>query len=73
MAAGHTTYAVLGLVGSYLGIYFYLRLIQFMFMSPDAAIAGAAPRRGLALAASVACLAGAVLIAVFPGWVIARF
>ena len=26
MAAGHTTYAVLGLVGSYLGIYFYLRV-----------------------------------------------
>jgi len=73
MAAGHTTYAVLGLVGSYLGIYFYLRLLQFMFMSPDAPVAGAAPRRGLALAASVACLAGAVLIAVFPGWVIARF
>jgi hypothetical protein len=36
-------------------------------------IAGAAPRRGLALAASAACLAGAVLIAVFPGWVIAGF
>ena len=36
MAAGYTTYAVLGLVGSYLGIYFYLRVIQFMFMSPDA-------------------------------------
>jgi NADH-quinone oxidoreductase subunit N len=73
MAAGHTTYAVLGLVGSYLGIYFYLRLLQFMFMSPDARIAGAAPRRGLALAASAACLVGAVLIAVFPGWVIAGF
>jgi hypothetical protein len=38
-----------------------------------AQIAGAAPRRGLALAASAACLAGAVLIAVFPGWVIAGF
>ena len=34
-----------------------------------------APRRaaGWQLAASVACLAGAVLIAVFPGWVIAGF
>ena len=31
----------------------------------------AAPRRALALVASVACLVGAVLIAVFPGWVIA--
>ncbi len=28
VAAGYTTYAVLGLVGSYLGIYFYLRVIQ---------------------------------------------
>ena len=45
MAAGHTVYAVLGLVGSYLGIYFYLRLLQFMFMSPDARVAAAAPRR----------------------------
>jgi len=73
MAAGLTTYAVLGLVGSYLGIYFYLRLIQFMFMSPDAQISGATPRRGLAVAASAACLAGAVLIGVFPGWVIGGF
>src|SRR6266496_363038 len=32
IAAGYTTYAVLGLVGSYLGIYFYLRVIQYMFM-----------------------------------------
>ncbi len=47
IAAGYTTYAVLGLVGSYLGIYFYLRVIQFMFMSPQEAVAGAdraAPR-----------------------------
>jgi NADH:ubiquinone oxidoreductase subunit 5 (subunit L)/multisubunit Na+/H+ antiporter MnhA subunit len=35
MAAGHTLYAVLGLVGSYLGIYFYLRVIQFLFMSDE--------------------------------------
>ena len=71
MAAGYTLYAVLGLVGSYLGIYFYLRVIQFLFMSPDARIAAAAPRRALALVASVACLVGAVLIAIFPGWLIA--
>lgn len=32
LAAGHTTYAVIGLVGSYIGIYFYIRVIQFMFM-----------------------------------------
>ena len=33
IAAGFTLYAVLGLVGSYLGIYFYLRVIQYLFMS----------------------------------------
>jgi NADH:ubiquinone oxidoreductase subunit 2 (subunit N) len=35
IAAGYTAYAVLGLVGSYLGIYFYLRVIQLMFMSSE--------------------------------------
>jgi len=44
-----------------------------MFMSPDAAVATAAPRQRLAVGASVACIAAAVLVAVFPGWVIARF
>jgi len=73
MTSGHTLVAVLGLVGSYLGIYFYLRVIQLMFMSPDAAVATAAPRQRLAVGASVACIAAAVLVAVFPGWVIARF
>ncbi len=72
MAAGHTTYAVLGLIGSYLGIYFYLRVIQVMFMSPDAAVAGSGPSRPVAVGASVACLAAALLLVVFPGWVIAR-
>lgn len=33
LAAGFTTYAVIGLIGSYVGIYFYLRVIQTMFMS----------------------------------------
>jgi hypothetical protein len=35
LAAGYTTFAVAGLVASYLGIYFYLRVIQYMFMSTD--------------------------------------
>jgi NADH-quinone oxidoreductase subunit N len=72
MAAGHTTYAVLGLVGSYIGIYFYLRVIQFMFMSPDAKVADGGRTHGLAVGASLACLAGAMLVAVFPGWFIAQ-
>jgi len=72
MSAGHTTYAVLGLVGSYLGIYFYLRVIQLMFMSPDAAVASAGGRHRLAFGATIACLLAAMLVAVFPGWVIGR-
>ena len=58
IAAGYTTWAVLGLVGSYLGIYFYLRVIQFMFMSPREIAAGHAPSRGIAMGASLICLAG---------------
>ncbi|HSC62429.1 MAG TPA: NADH-quinone oxidoreductase subunit N, partial [Caldimonas sp.] len=72
MSAGHATYAVLGLVGSYLGIYFYLRVIQLMFMSPDAAVAPESGRHRLAFGATVACLLAALLVAVFPGWVIGR-
>ena len=72
--AGYLFYALLGDgAGRLQAVAFYLRLLQFMFMSPDARVAAAAPRRALALAASVVCLAGAVLIAVFPGWVIAGF
>jgi NADH-quinone oxidoreductase subunit N len=73
MAAGYTTYAVLGLVGSYLGIYFYLRVIQYMFMTPQAAASGHAPSRGIAMGASLLCLAGSILVAVLPGVFLARF
>jgi len=69
MAAGYTTYAVLGLVASYLGIYFYLRVIQYLFMSPEERAPEAG--RGLALGAGLICLVPALLIAVLPGWVIA--
>jgi NADH-quinone oxidoreductase subunit N len=76
VAAGHTGWAVLGLVGSYLGIYFYLRVIQYMFMSPDAAALPAGGERPTsrrwAVVASGACLAATLVVAVFPGWVLAR-
>lgn len=70
LAAGYTTYAVLGLVASYLGIYFYLRVIQYMFMSAedDSAVRGR-PRR-MALAAGVLCLVPAVWLSFFPGWLL---
>jgi NADH-quinone oxidoreductase subunit N len=77
LAAGHVTVAVLGLLGSYLGIYFYLRVIQFMFMSADApdekpGAVQVLPHR-LALAATGLCLAATGVLAVLPGWVMARF
>jgi NADH-quinone oxidoreductase subunit N len=72
IAAGYTLYAVLGLVGSYLGIYFYLRVIQFMFMDGEEAAEERAKTRGYVLSASVLCLAAIVVLSVFPGWFIGR-
>ncbi len=71
LAAGYTVYAVLGLVGSYLGIYFYLRVIQTMFMSATAAAAPWRLHSGTAFAAVLLCLAPMILMAVFPGWFLA--
>jgi NADH-quinone oxidoreductase subunit N len=72
LAAGYTWYAVAGLVASYLGLYFYLRVIQYMFMAePQPEAARGAPRR-MAVLASVLCLVPAVLIMLFPGWLIDR-
>jgi NADH-quinone oxidoreductase subunit N len=70
MAAGHTLVAVLGLVGSYLGLYFYLRVIQAMFMGAPAGVTpadDAAVLRAPALVASLLCLLPAVGVAVAPG------
>ncbi len=70
IAAGYTLYAVLGLVGSYVGIYFYLRVIQYLFMSTeDSTAVQGAPGR-LAFGATFICLLAAILLAVFPGWAI---
>jgi NADH-quinone oxidoreductase subunit N len=73
MAAGYTMYAVLGLVGSYLGIYFYLRVIQYMFMTAEAYTAVPSRSRSLAMGATLLCLVPAIVISVFPGWVMGRF
>ncbi len=70
LAAGYTTWAVLGLVASYLGIYFYLRIIQYMFMSAEVPVSATARPRRLALLASLVCLVPAVWLSVFPGWLI---
>ena len=83
VAAGYTTYAVLGLVGSYIGIYFYLRVLQVMFMSESAVGAvdnvtttnGTTERRAStpALTANLLCLAATLLLSIVPGWVLAAF
>jgi len=72
MAAGHTLYAVLGLVGSYVGIYFYLRVIQFMFMTPAEGHAEPRRMRHYVIATCLICLIPALLLALFPGAVIGR-
>ena len=74
LAAGYTTYAVIGLVGSYLGIYFYLRVIQLMFMSADDEVAVKAPARGNAMAftGTLFCLAATVALMVMPGWLLGQ-
>jgi NADH-quinone oxidoreductase subunit N len=70
--AGHVGLAVAGLVASYLGLYFYLRVIQYMFMNEaDPAAARGTPRRYAALA-SLLCLAPALLLMFFPGWLLDR-
>jgi NADH-quinone oxidoreductase subunit N len=73
MSAGYTLYAVLGLVGSYLGIYFYLRVIQLMFMSEGERDDGRGAPRRLMRSASLLSLAGALALMILPGWFIAQF
>jgi NADH-quinone oxidoreductase subunit N len=70
IAAGYSTYAVLGLVGSFLGLYFYLRVIQRMFMLPSTAAATTTVGQGLGKAAGVLCLAATAVLMIVPGWVL---
>ena len=65
IAAGYTLYAVLGLVGSYLGIYFYLRVIQLMFMGSQPEGTPATGR--IAVTAGVLCLVPTIALTIFPG------
>jgi NADH-quinone oxidoreductase subunit N len=72
LAAGYTGYAVAGLVASYLGLYFYLRVIQYMFMAEEEPGAARGSPRRYVVAASLLCLVPAVLLMLFPGWLIDR-
>ncbi len=65
--AGYTMYAVLGLVGSYLGIYFYLRVLLYMFMSPTPAGLQPQPTARLAFGATLVCLVPTVVLMLYPG------
>ncbi|MGV3708088.1 MAG: NADH-quinone oxidoreductase subunit N [Gemmatimonas sp.] len=68
LAAGFTTYAVVGLVGSYIGIYFYLRVIQTMFMGADEAERASVMRtNGFAHFAAMLCLTFTLALMFFPG------
>jgi NADH-quinone oxidoreductase subunit N len=71
--AGYTLYAVLGLVASYVGIYFYLRVIQYMFMNATPVDVPSGRSRRLALAAGLVCLVPALGLAFFPSWLLDRF
>ncbi len=72
LAAGHTTLAVLGLIASYLGLYFYLRVIQYMFMQGTAPGPADNRSRRLAWIAGAVCLVPAIVIAIIPGWLLDR-
>jgi NADH-quinone oxidoreductase subunit N len=70
--AGFTTWAVLGLVGSFLGLYFYLRVIMRMFMNADRGVESRRTGASLARAAGLLCLAATLVLTILPGWVLAR-
>jgi NADH-quinone oxidoreductase subunit N len=73
MDAGLFTIAVLGLVASYLGIYLYLRVIQYMFMSPLPDGLETRPASRLAMATATVLLAAMLLIGVLPGLALGWF
>lgn len=72
IAAGYTQWAVLALVGSFLGLYFYLRVIMRMFMNAGAGVRTHAAGSTLARAAGIACLMATLVLTFAPGWVMAQ-
>jgi len=71
MAAGFVTVAVVGLVASYLGIYLYLRVIQYMFMSQKPEHTVPSPAGAYATTAAVLSMAAVLTLAIFPNWILA--
>jgi len=78
VAAGYPVYAVLGLVGSFLGLFFYLRVVQRLFMRPVADEAQYAPGTpllpgdSLSRTAGVLCGVATLLLTLVPGWILSR-
>lgn len=76
VAAGHTWWAVAGLVGSFLGLYFYLRVIMRMFMgATDRAPSGATTSTPALAAVRVAgwlCVVATLVLTFVPAWVLER-
>ncbi len=70
--AGYTAWAVAGLLASYLGLFFYLRVIRIMFMEEPAATKGDTRGGVLAGVAGVVCVAAVAAVTLFPGWLLAR-
>lgn len=73
MEAGYLWVAVLGLVASYLGIYLYLRVIQFMFMSPLPAESRTGSSSIAARNVAVLLLAALLVAGILPGMVLGWF
>ena len=75
MQSGLIWVAVLGLVASYLGLYLYLRIIQYMFMSPSSTTATQQTQNAgsLATAAGALMLAALAALTLLPGAVLAWF
>lgn len=76
--AGYPVYAILGLVGSFLGLFFYLRVVQRMFMRPEAdvattrGVATVTPGAALSQTAGVLCGVATLLLTLIPGWFLSR-
>ncbi|MCA0377353.1 MAG: NADH-quinone oxidoreductase subunit N [Gemmatimonadetes bacterium] len=72
VAAGHTWWAVAGLVGSFLGLFFYLRVIMRMFMGSTDGVRAAAPAAWSARLAGWLCAAATLALTLAPSWVLER-
>lgn len=71
MEGGMVAIAVLGLIASYLGVYLYLRVIRYMFMTPAATHPRTEPAAGFAAAAAWLTVAGVLFAGILPGVVLA--